>query len=190
MAELKKPKIAVLLVGGHSRRMGFDKHDLKVNSKSQWRFMLDELSLFFDEVYISCRPDQQELFKGERLILDTAGDIGPMGALYSSFQTVNADQIFFVACDLPHFRISLAEQLYTKLDVSCDVCAAQSAHKSYPEPLVAIWNRSVLPHLTQCKQEGNYALYRCMKALSVQSLPVKDDRMIQNVNRPEDLKSI
>jgi molybdopterin-guanine dinucleotide biosynthesis protein A len=179
--------IAVILVGGRSSRMGTDKFLLELNGQPQWSFMLTELKGFFDEVYISCRPDQKHHFPNCKLVTDMIADIGPMGAIYSAFQQIpHAENIFFVSCDLPHFKAEIAEKLYSNMDISVDVCAAQSTDKKYPEPLVAIWNKRVLPILGERIADEDYALFKCMKALHVQTVHVADE-LLKNVNSEADL---
>lgn len=182
------PKTAVLLVGGHSTRMGSDKFLLKINGKPQWEFMVDELNIFFDKVYISCRPDQAKYFEGQLLIIDKLENIGPMGAIHAAFhQLKNEDSLFFVACDLPNFTSSLSAKLYTQLSSEYDVVAALNPSRNSAEPLVAFWSKSALPAINQFIAEKNYALFKCMSKLRVKAIPIDDGKLLNNVNSPHDL---
>lgn len=167
--------------------MGSDKFLLEPNGKPQWDFMLNELQKFFSAVYISCRPDQTHHFPNQKLVKDQIDDIGPMSAIYSAFKQIeNAENIFFVGCDLPNFKIEIAEKLYSEMNDTADVCAAQSKSKDYPEPLVAIWNKRVFPNLESRIEANDYALFRCMKGLTVSTVSIPDV-LLKNVNRKEDL---
>lgn len=185
--EFQGSKTAVLLVGGKSERMGTDKFLLELNGQPQWSFMLSELQSFFDEVYISCREDQKHHFPHCKLVTDQMEDIGPMGGIFSAFQQIeNTENIFFVGCDLPNFNVQIAERLYASMNDNVDVCAAQSETKDSPEPLVAIWNKRVLPVLASRIKLGDYALFKCMKEFNVQTVSVSGD-LLKNVNSKEDL---
>jgi len=50
------------LAGGESRRMGHDKALITLGDKPAYLYMADLLLQFCDEVYVSCREDQQLTF--------------------------------------------------------------------------------------------------------------------------------
>ena len=50
--------------------MGRDKSMLEFHGVPHWQYLRDVLLTFFDEVYLSCRPDQATVFPNEKLILD------------------------------------------------------------------------------------------------------------------------
>lgn len=193
-------KIAVLLVGGYSTRMGKDKFLMDFNGQPQWEFMVQQLNSFFDEVFISCRADQAKHFEGQKVILDEVENIGPMGAIYSSFRSHtlrdcslrselfnSKDFIFFVACDLPNFDISLSAKLHKQLSPNFDVVAAFNQVRDSAEPLVAFWNRSAITLIEKCIAEKNYALFRCMSKLRVHTVEITDASLLLNVNSPNEL---
>lgn len=182
------PKTAVLLAGGRSNRMGADKFLMELNGKPQWEFMVEQLNLFFDEVFIACRRDQAHYFEGQQLIFDELEDIGPMGALYSTFQNLEGvSPIFFVACDLPYFSSSLSAKLHSELSNDYDIVAAYNPKRKSTEPLVAYWSRSAFPLINQFIANENYALFKCMSQLSVKAVDVADQHALRNVNTPSDL---
>jgi len=185
-------KIAVLLVGGRSTRMGEDKFAMNVNGQPQWKFMLEQLNSFFDEVYIACRRDQQEHFKGQKLIFDELENIGPMGAIYSSFRLFESrystfESSFFVACDMPKFDIRLSAKLHAERSPGYDVVAAWNPERKSAEPLAAFWNRSALPQIEEFISRENYALFKCMSQPKVKTVEIEDSNMLQNINSPSDL---
>lgn len=181
-------KIAVLLVGGYSTRMGKDKFLIDFNGQPQWEFMVEQLNSFFDEVFISCRADQAKYFEGQKLILDEVENIGPMGAMYSSFRkNPTHDCIFFVACDLPNFDISLSAKLHKQLSTNYDVVAAFNPVRKTAEPLFAFWNRSAIPLIEKCIAEKNYALFKCLSKLRVHTVEIEDASVLLNVNSPKEL---
>lgn len=182
-------KIAVLLVGGQSSRMGSDKFLLEMNGMPQWQFMVEELSIYFDSVFISCRVEQTHHFPQQKLVLDPAKSIGPMGGIVQAFHEFEeATSLFFVGCDLPNFKVEIAMQLFNSNEPNIDVCAAKSDRKGFAEPLVAIWNRSALPTMEQRISSGDYALYKCMSQLRLKTVSTPD-RLLKNVNRPTDLRA-
>ena len=168
--------------------MGVDKFAMVINGQPQWKFMVDELSEFFDEVHISCRQDQAAHFNGHPVVMDEVEDIGPMGAIYSSFRQISgSNNIFFIACDLPGFDVSIAKNLHAHLLDKYDVVAAMNPESGSKEPLVAFWNRSALPMIEQFIEQENYALFKCMNQLRTKAIMVSDSLFLRNVNSPSDL---
>ncbi len=186
------PKIAVLLVGGHSTRMGTDKFALEINGQPQWKFMLEQLNHFFEEVFISCRKDQESHFKGQQLIFDEHEDIGPMGAIFSSFRALESryptlSSSFFIACDMPAFDVRLSAKLHTAISPAYDVVAAWNTERKSAEPLAAFWNKSSLPSIEEFISQQNYALFKCMSQLRVKTVEIEDSTTLRNVNSLKDL---
>jgi len=168
--------------------MGVDKFAMRIEGRTMWERMMEELSSYFDEVHIACRPDQVEHFSGQRLIIDEHLDIGPMGAIHASLRNLQReDHIFFIACDLPDFKVSVAQVLHAHLSPDYDVVAAFNTERESAEPLVAFWSMTALPLIEEFISKENYALFKCMSQLQVKEVSIKDSSTLRNVNRPSDL---
>jgi molybdopterin-guanine dinucleotide biosynthesis protein A len=93
----------LVLAGGKSTRMGFDKGEVNWYGKEQRYHMADLLNKHCAEVYISCRDEEQQ--KGiatDYLSLpDTFTGLGPYGAILSAFRQKPIAAWLVIACDLP-----------------------------------------------------------------------------------------
>ena len=72
----------IILAGGKSSRMGFDKGLLKVKDKYIIQDLIDELSNNFTNTLISANNKEYEMFKLP-IISDKIKDIGPIGGIVS-----------------------------------------------------------------------------------------------------------
>jgi molybdopterin-guanine dinucleotide biosynthesis protein A len=87
---------------GKSLRMGYDKSSIEWHGKEQRYYMADLLKQYCDEVFISCRADQQnEMDSHYKTLPDTFVDLGPYGAILSAFREKPDAAWLVVACDLP-----------------------------------------------------------------------------------------
>lgn len=92
---------ALILAGGASRRMGFDKQDISIKGKLLREKTISTLSDIFDDVIISTR--KPEIYTG--LDVRTVSDIldikGPMAGIHAALKKCSSDYLFVIACDMP-----------------------------------------------------------------------------------------
>ncbi len=90
----------VLLAGGKSRRMGYDKAYIEVNGQSLLSISLQLLCHYFATVLIA--GDQPDLARPD---IPVIADIYPgsaLGGLYTGLRAADTDWIFVAPCDMPH----------------------------------------------------------------------------------------
>lgn len=187
-----KPKLnGLVLAGGKSERMGFDKGSVNWHGKEQRYYMADLLSAFCEEVFISCRPDQQKQIESPYLSLpDTFLDLGPYGAILSAFREKPDEAWLVVACDLPLLTEKSLEYLVNKRNVATIATAYQSSFNDFPEPLITIWEPKSYPLLLSFLAQG----YSCPRKVLINSditlLQASDPEELTNVNTPEELEKV
>jgi molybdopterin-guanine dinucleotide biosynthesis protein A len=187
-----KPVInGLVLAGGKSERMGFDKGAVNWHGKEQRYHMADMLMPFCNEVFISCRQDQQQAIDKNYLSLaDTFTGLGPYGAILSAFREQPDKAWFVVACDLPLLTLNALQYLFTSRNSSSIATTYQSTHDGFPEPLITIWEPKSYPVLLSFLAQG----YSCPRKALINSditllnAPNPDD--LTNVNTPEELERI
>jgi molybdopterin-guanine dinucleotide biosynthesis protein A len=101
-------------------------------------------------VFISCRPDQQEFFsKDFQVIEDIADGKGPAMGLISAHEKHPNVAWLVVACDLPLLTDHTLRSLIEKRDASKSATAFISPENQLPEPLIAIWEPAGLALLKE-----------------------------------------
>jgi len=167
----------LVLAGGKSERMGFDKGSVNWHGKEQRYFMADMLTPFCKEVYISCRPDP---FTG----------LGPYGGILSALREGPDSAWLVVACDLPLLTPETLQHLTANRDPSSIATAYKSAFDGFPEPLITIWEPKSYPVLLSFLAQG----YSCPRKVLINSeirlLNPPDPEALTNVNTPDELENI
>lgn len=187
-----KPKLnGLVLAGGKSERMGFDKGTVNWHGKEQRYYMADLLSAFCEEVFISCRPDQQKQIESPYLGLpDTFLDLGPYGAILSAFREKPDEAWLVVACDLPLLTEKSVGYLANQRNVATIATAYQSSFNDFPEPLITIWEPKSYPILLAFLAQG----YSCPRKVLINSdialLNAPDPEELTNVNTPGELEKV
>ncbi|HEY4323875.1 MAG TPA: NTP transferase domain-containing protein [Mucilaginibacter sp.] len=181
----------LVLAGGKSERMGFDKGQVNLYGKEQRYHVADMLKGFCDNVFISCRQEQQQDIDGGYASLpDTFTGLGPFGAILSAFRHNPNSAWLVVACDLPLLSESTLQHLIANRNASNIATAYQSSFDDFPEPLITIWEPKSYPVLLSFLSQG----YSCPRKVLINSeitllnAPKSDD--LTNVNTPEELEKV
>ena len=190
--ELSKPALnGLVLAGGISSRMGFDKGAINWHGKQQRYYIADLLENFCEDVFISCRAGQEkEIDKGYQTITDTFTGLGPFGAILSAFREKPDDAWLVVACDLPLVNADTLKHLTGNRNVSSIATAFQSTYQNFPEPLITIWEPKSYPVLLSFLAQG----YSCPRKVLINSevtvLNAPDPNNLTNVNTPGELEKV
>ena len=186
--QAKPPLKALILAGGKSQRMGEDKSQLVYHAgKSQELYiaqMCQDLGL---DVYLSKAYDfEADTVNGIPVIKDRLLQMGPFGAILSAMMQEPDTAWLVLACDLPFLNQDLLQKLIQQRNAGLFATAVKSAAKPFPEPLVTIYEPRAYLRLLSFLSLG----YACPRKVLINSdihiLELKDDKVIENVNTPEE----
>jgi molybdopterin-guanine dinucleotide biosynthesis protein A len=182
----------LVLAGGKSARMGVDKGTLHWYGKEQRYHMADVLKSFCNEVFISCRDEEQkqEIDAQYATLTDTFTGLGPYGAILSAFRQ-NPDAAWLVvACDMPLVDEPLLQHLTENRSAKHIATAYHSEVTNFPEPLITVWEPKSYTALLQYLAQG----YSCPRKVLINSdiklLQVPDAEALSNVNTPEEMDRV
>lgn len=179
----------LVLAGGKSERMGQDKGAINWYQKEQRYHMADLLKNYVDEVYISCRAEQQQAVDPAYATLtDTFTGLGPFGAILSAFREQPERAWLVVACDLPLLDKTTLDFLTAHRDTSAVATTFESPHDGFPEPLITIWEPKSYPVLLSFLAQG----YSCPRKVLINSdtqiIQPPQSTALMNVNTPQELE--
>ena len=182
------PLYGLVMAGGRSSRMGSDKVALDLHGTPQGRHCFDLLTKPLEHVWMSIRKDlpDDDALAGLDCILDAHGDIGPMSGVLSALEYKPDAAWLVLACDLPFVTPRAIEELIEARDPG-RMATAFMASDGYFEPLLAIYEPSVADHLRHRLDAGRYGLRKALADADVQMVCASDERLLMNVNTPEDL---
>jgi molybdopterin-guanine dinucleotide biosynthesis protein A len=187
-----KPLInGLVLAGGKSQRMGFDKGAVNWHGKEQRYYMADMLKPFCTDVYISCRAEQQNEIDAQYLTLpDTFTGLGPYGAILSALRDKPDSAWLVIACDLPLMETETLQYLIDNRNTSTIATTFQSGYDGFPEPLITIWEPKSYPVLLSFLAQG----YSCPRKVLINSditlLNAPNPDALTNVNTPDELDRV
>jgi molybdopterin-guanine dinucleotide biosynthesis protein A len=191
MQKAKPVLNGLVLAGGKSMRMGYDKGAVNWFGKEQRYHMADLLDPLCEDVFISCRPDQKQQINSNYTVLeDTFTGLGPFGAILSAFREQPDRAWLVVACDLPLLDIDTLQFLIRHRKTANIATAFNSPYDEFPEPLITIWEPKSYPVLLAFLAQG----YSCPRKVLINSdvnlLQVQNPDALTNVNTPEELEKV
>jgi len=191
MQETKLALNGLVLAGGKSERMGFDKGSVNWHGSAQRFYMADMLKTFCKDVFISCRADQQSDIEAPyRGLADTFTGLGPYGGILSAFREQPDSAWLVVACDLPLLSDKTLDYLVQNRNISTVATTFRSPVSDFPEPLITIWEPKSYPVLLSFLSQG----YSCPRKVLINSdttvLTAPYPEELTNVNTPEDMEQV
>lgn len=188
--ESKEPLLnGLVLAGGKGKRLGRDKGVILWHGKEQRYFIADILQQVCEEVFISCRNEQQaEIAERYQPLTDTFLDLGPYGGILSALRARRDHAWLVVACDLPLLDLETIQFLIEHRNQQLIATTFKSPHDGLPEPLITIWEPESYAVLLSFLAQD----YACPRKVLIKSditlLEPPNPNALMNVNTPEDAR--
>jgi molybdopterin-guanine dinucleotide biosynthesis protein A len=181
----------LVLAGGKSVRMGYDKSLIKWHGKEQRYYMADLLKQVCKDVFISCRKKKKdEIDSGYKALADTFTALGPYGGILSAFRKYPDAAWLVTACDLPLLNLDTLQHLIKNRSTSAIATTFESPHDGLPEPLITIWEPKAYPILLSFLSQGYSCPRKVLRNNDVQIIKAINAEALMNVNTPEELERV
>ncbi len=178
---------ALILIGGKSTRMGYDKSRISYHGKPQWEYLIQLLKHEVDKVYVSVRKNQKIAYSN--IIIDKEKNLGPFGALLSALEEYPNEAFLVIATDLPFIDQKTIQLIIEHRDKSKFATALKTKNKDYPEPLACIWEPEALPTLKEFYKDKIYKPIQVLKNMPIRTILV-NDKIVQNINTKSEYETL
>ncbi|MCC5022217.1 MAG: molybdenum cofactor guanylyltransferase [Candidatus Synoicihabitans palmerolidicus] len=164
---------ALVIAGGHSRRMGQDKASLRQPQTGKSLLahqlaLLRQLSPPPDSLLVSARSEQMlPAYPAEVVRVDDRGDQGPLGGLCATLSATTCSHLLVVPVDLPEMDTTTLQAL---LDHCTPGHGSVARSPEGLEPLVAVYPRSSALPLASALREGRLGLQRLLQSAAMAPL--------------------
>ena len=179
----------LVLAGGQSSRMGYDKGLIEFYGKPQREYVFDMLSNVCDGVFLSCKHDHDIPTKLNPLP-DRFDLAGPLNGILTAFQQNSDCAWLTVPVDMPLIDQSVLEYLLRRRDTSRIATCFFDSDGVHPEPLVAVWEPCAYPLLKKSFEEGQDSPRKFLKQhrVHIHIIPAPDTSVFININSPTELE--
>jgi molybdopterin-guanine dinucleotide biosynthesis protein A len=187
---------AILLAGGKSRRMGFDKRFIEIEEKIMVDYVIEKLYRIFSNVILV--TDDRRLFPdcSCEIIQDELEGIGVLGGLYSGLKHSSSIYNYVLACDMPIINYNYIEYMRGLLCKSLkEYDGLVTKYGDWIEPFNAFYHKNFMYPLECGIEYGEKRLSSILKNCDVLYVEEKVARgfapnweMFINLNSEDDLK--
>jgi molybdopterin-guanine dinucleotide biosynthesis protein A len=185
---------AVILAGGQSRRMGFNKAFLNVGGQPLIQVLASRIRPLADQILISSNDGASYKFLDIPVIPDHFSGHGPLAGFHSAMLWDVRPLYLVLACDLPNLGEPLLRNLIRLVD-GFDA-AIPKTRDGLAHPLCAIYRRTCLPYVERALQRGaNKVIENFLDStLTIRWVTPDEgqfeDADLANINTPEDLSKL
>lgn len=183
---------AIILAGGKSRRMGFNKALLLYDKKTFIEHQIARLKTIFDEIIISANDTGTYAHLNLPIVSDIMPEKGPLGGICAGLMRSSSQHAFVVACDMPFVHEKAILYLKEQID-DYDVVVPETSRGL--EPLHAFYSRNCIQPIRRCLDEGKLRIIDFFAEVKVkivleQELKGLDGstQSLANLNTPEEYK--
>lgn len=173
----------VVLMGGLSTRMGTDKAFLKHENQFYYQRAAHILEPFCHEVILSINKSQAYNHAFEYpTIIDMYEEQGPLGGVLSVFKYKKAP-LLILAVDLIQMQKSTIKSLIDLHIEQNGVTLYFNEDKACYEPLLSIWEPSMLINLEIYFNQGGRSFQKFFTQYSIEKMHIPDVDSFVNINR-------
>jgi molybdenum cofactor guanylyltransferase len=184
----------VILAGGQSRRMGFNKALLEVDGRPLIQILSDRMRQLTGSIVISANDPDSYSFLGLPVVRDRFSGHGPLAGLHAAMLERKSDLYVLLACDLPNLPIPLLEKMII-LSRGFDA-AIPRTDDGQVHPLCAVYRQTCLPYIEQALERGDKKFIETFvnNPLTVRWISPEegqyDETDLANINTPDDLQKL
>jgi molybdenum cofactor guanylyltransferase len=185
---------AVILAGGKSQRMGFDKQFLEIDEKKLMKIIIDKLRKEFSEIIVVTNRPEEYTHLCDKVLSDEIKGFGPLSGIHVGLKASSSKYAYFLACDMPNISLEYIKFMKDKIsDENYDVCVAR--YREWIEPFNAFYSKDIIPNIEQQflnNQRSVFSFINKLKTLYISEDEAKkfspNWEMFCNLNTREDLE--
>ncbi len=186
---------AIILAGGKSSRMGFDKQLIQKDDKRLVDETIRRLSYLFEDIIVVTH--KEELYENDpvRTTPDLLPFTGPLTGIHAGLTLAKSEYAYVMACDMPYINEEYIDVLENHLQEG-DGGIVTATNDGWIEPFHAFYHRGILPAIEPYLQLGKRNIRDLAVTENIRFLPEKhvleldpDKKLFENLNTPKELKN-
>ncbi|MBP9500038.1 MAG: molybdenum cofactor guanylyltransferase [Acetoanaerobium sp.] len=184
---------AVVLAGGKSSRMGFDKSTMVLQNKKLIESTIKKLDSLFDDIIISVDGlEKKSEFNHDKIVVDKVKGVGPLGGMISALEMAQSDRLFVIPCDMPVIDIKYISFMMKYMD---DNEIILSEKNGYFEPFPGFYSKSLIPRIDELINQNRRSIrsiFECSRTKVISESEWKklgfSEEIFTNLNTTQDVE--
>ncbi len=190
---MKEFGTAIILAGGKSSRMGFDKQFLRLKERLLMDSLVQKLKPSFSELIIV--TNKPEEYKGLPVTVtqDVFVEKGPLAGIHAGLLKSSSHFSYILACDMPNINLEFIDYMKSQIKAS-DKKACIARFKDWIEPFNAFYSVDIIDPLEDFLELGGRSVNRLLLNLDINFIDEKKARefspnwdMFYNLNTKADI---
>lgn len=188
-------KTAVIMAGGKSSRMGFDKQFLSIYNERIINYLINELRKEFEEIIIVTNKVEEYKEYDVKLLSDEIKEKGPLSGLHIGLKASSSKYTYFIACDMPNLDMDYIRFMKERIgNLDIDACVTKTGKNI--EPFNAFYSGSLINYIEKLLMKEFNSLSYLIKSINTFYIKEKEARefspdlsMFFNLNTIEDVEN-
>lgn len=184
---------AVVLAGGKSSRMGFDKSTMVLQNKKLIESTIKKLDSLFDDIIISVDSlEKKSEFNHDKIVVDKVKGVGPLGGMISALEMAQSDRLFVIPCDMPVIDTKYISFMMKYMD---DNEIILSEKNGYFEPFPGFYSKSLIPRIEELINQNRRSIrsiFGCSRTKVISESEWKklgfSEEIFTNLNTTQDVE--
>ena len=180
----------IILAGGKSSRMGFDKQFLKVDKRRLMYSIISKLENEFDEIIIVTNKPEHYIGLSQKITRDILKEHGPLGGIHAGLKLASNKYSFVIACDMPN--INLEYMRYMKSVTTNMGCTTRFG--DWIEPFCSFYSKDIIEPIESYLKTEKRSINHLLMNLDINYIEEEKARefspnwdMFLNLNTKNDL---
>ncbi|MBU5425166.1 molybdenum cofactor guanylyltransferase [Tissierella pigra] len=184
---------AIILAGGKSSRMGFDKQFIEVNQDRLMDIVINKLKEEFKEIIIVTNKPEG-YYKNQYIVTkDIIEGKGPLSGIHAGLKLSSSRYAFVVACDMPHINLDYIR--YMKEFIGNEnIDGSVTKYGELVEPFNGFYSKGIIENIEKHLLNQRRSINSLLKELNIKYVEGSKARefspnwdMFINLNTQEDL---
>jgi molybdopterin-guanine dinucleotide biosynthesis protein A len=187
---------AIILAGGRSTRLGFDKQLIKLGDGNLMDHLINTLSLIFEEIIIVSNKPELYAGKNVKVVSDSFVDVGPLAGFYAGLSAATHTCCYVTACDMPWISESYVRYLMKCHKDQPDKEIWTTRKGTMLEPFGGLYSKVLTDRIVSLVTAGNRRIQALFLQAEVGYVSEKKARhyspdwhMFDNINTLNDLET-
>ncbi len=146
--KIKKFGSAIVLAGGKSSRMGFDKQFIKINERRLMDSIVSRLSKVFDDIIIVSNTPEIYMGISYTVVTDRIKGKGPLAGIHAGLEAAKSKYCYLVACDMPNINFNyidyMKQRIECEIEQGLEVKACVTRQDIWVEPFNAFYSKDMI----------------------------------------------
>jgi len=189
---------AIILAGGKSSRMGFDKQFLKLQDKYVIEIIAEKLKEIFSEIIIVTGRPEEYVKYGFKLVEDEVRNFGPLAGIHVGLKNSGSIYNYVVACDMPFINLKYIRYMMQLIDGSDGrVDGVITRLGDWIEPFNAFYSQNLIGRIEESMRNGKRQINLMLQDANVLYVSEAKARefspdweMFTNINTFKDYESL